>query len=84
MRSWLNGYGSSVNVCEKDYTANNFMDNAFTSGEQAAIRTTAAVTESPAPVATPSVGSTTSEGSGDSANKVSTPDHKGKALAKIS
>lgn len=40
MRSWLNGYGAGSNVCEKDYTSDNFLDNAFSSGEQAAIRNT--------------------------------------------
>ncbi len=45
MRSWLNGYGASANVCERDYTADNFMDNAFTSGEQAAVTTTDVVNE---------------------------------------
>ncbi len=45
MRSWLNGYGVSANVCEKDYTTDSFMDNAFTSGEQSAIRTAVVVNE---------------------------------------
>ncbi len=45
MRSWLNGYGAASNLEGKDYKDNNFMDNAFTSGEQAAIRTTAVVNE---------------------------------------
>ncbi len=45
MRSWLNGYGIFSNVCGKDYTDNNFVDNAFTSGEQAAIKTTTVVNE---------------------------------------
>ena len=37
LRSWLNGYGSSSNRDNIDYTSNNFIDNAFTSDEQAAI-----------------------------------------------
>ena len=41
MRSWLNGYGSSSNVCETDYTNDNFIDRAFTDSEQSAIRNTA-------------------------------------------
>ena len=41
MRSWLNGYGSSSNVCETDYTNDNFIDRAFTDSEQSAIRDTA-------------------------------------------
>lgn len=43
MRSWLNGYGSSSNVCEKDYTSNNFIDNAFSTFEQIAIKNTTVV-----------------------------------------
>ncbi len=45
MRSWLNGYGTASNQEGKDYTDNNFMDNAFTPGEQAAIKTTTVVNE---------------------------------------
>lgn len=37
IRSWLNGYGSSSNVCGTDYSSNNFLDRAFTSAEQSAI-----------------------------------------------
>lgn len=40
MRSWLNGYGSSSNVCSKDYSGNNFIDRAFTASEQKTIKTT--------------------------------------------
>lgn len=40
MRSWLNGYGSSSNICKTDYTGDNFIDCAFTKPEQNAIRTT--------------------------------------------
>ncbi len=47
MRSWLNGYGASANVCEKDYSSANlnFMDNAFTEEEQSAIKTINVVNE---------------------------------------
>ena len=45
MRSWLNGYGASSNVCEKDYISDNFLDNAFSASEQAAIKTTTVVNE---------------------------------------
>ena len=37
MRSWLNGYGKSENQCLTDYTSDNFINRAFTSGEQEAI-----------------------------------------------
>ena len=40
MRSWLNGYGGSSNVCGTDYTNDNFIDRAFTDSEQSAIRDT--------------------------------------------
>lgn len=45
MRSWLNGYGAGANVCETDYSADNFLDNAFNASEQAAIRNTAVSNE---------------------------------------
>ncbi len=45
MRSWLNGYGASANVCGTDYTEDNFMANAFSSGEQSAINSTTVVNE---------------------------------------
>lgn len=45
MRSWLNGYGADKNVCEMDYSDNNFLDNAFTELEQAAIKDTVVVNE---------------------------------------
>lgn len=38
LRSWLNGYDSSNNVDEKDYSSNNFINIAFTAGEQSAIQ----------------------------------------------
>ncbi len=40
MRSWLNGYGAESNKDGKDYSGNNFLDNAFSADEQSAIRTT--------------------------------------------
>lgn len=43
MRSWLNGYGAGSNVYEKDYTDNNFLDNAFSAREQSAIQNTTVV-----------------------------------------
>ena len=44
MRSWLNGYGSSSNVCGIDYTSDNFINRAFTASEQSAIKTVTVVT----------------------------------------
>ena len=46
MRSWLNGYGASSNSGGNsgiDYTEDNFLDNAFSDNEQAAIVETAVV-----------------------------------------
>ncbi len=40
MRSWLNGYGAESNKDGKDYSVNNFFDNAFSVEEQSAIKTT--------------------------------------------
>ncbi len=40
MRSWLNGYDGHANQCGIDYTDDNFLDNAFSPSEQAAIRET--------------------------------------------
>lgn len=40
MRSWLNGYGAEMNRDGKDYSDNNFLDNAFSTGEQSAIKIT--------------------------------------------
>lgn len=40
MRSWLNGYGAEMNEDGKDYSKNNFLNNAFTAGEQSAIKIT--------------------------------------------
>ena len=37
IRSWLNGYGSTENAYEKDYSSDNFIKKAFTAAEQAAI-----------------------------------------------
>ncbi len=41
MRSWLNGYGASENICGIDYSSGNFLEYAFTAEEQSAIETTA-------------------------------------------
>lgn len=43
IRSWLNGYGASSNACGTDYSGKNFMDTAFGSSEQSAIKTTAVI-----------------------------------------
>ncbi len=40
IRSWLNGYGASINTYGTDYSSSNFMDTAFTIAEQNAIDTT--------------------------------------------
>lgn len=40
MRSWLNGYSASANGCGKDFTDDNFLDDAFDLTEQKAIRKT--------------------------------------------
>lgn len=40
IRSWLNGYGAEANQEGKDYSGDNFLDNAFTPEEQSAIETT--------------------------------------------
>lgn len=40
MRSWLNGYGADKNINGEDYNINNFLNNAFTLSEQAAIQVT--------------------------------------------
>ena len=45
MRSWLNGYGTSSNVDSIDYSSDNFIDAAFTSAEQNAIRQVAVANE---------------------------------------
>ncbi len=45
MRSWLNGYGSEANRNGKDYSGNNFLNNAFSIAEQSTIRTTNVVNE---------------------------------------
>lgn len=45
IRSWLNGYGASSNESEKDFTDDNFFNNAFSASEQNAIRTTNVVNE---------------------------------------
>ena len=40
MRSWLNGYGSETNEPQMDYRNDSFLQDAFTSAQQQAIRTT--------------------------------------------
>ena len=40
IRSWLNGYEASKNNSETDYSSDNFIDTAFSSGEQGAIAQT--------------------------------------------
>ena len=40
MRSWLNGYGAEANKDGRDYSDNNFLDQAFLSEEQTAVKTT--------------------------------------------
>ena len=43
MRSWLNGYGASVNQPKIDYSRKNFINSAFTSTQTSAIKTTSVV-----------------------------------------
>lgn len=43
MRSWLNGYKADSNVCGKDYTEDNFLNNAFSAEEQMVIWNTSVV-----------------------------------------
>ena len=45
LRSWLNGYGAKDNQSGRDYSDNNFIDNAFSLIEQSAIWTTYVVNE---------------------------------------
>ena len=40
MRSWLNGYGPEKNEPKMDYRSDSFLQDAFTSAQQQAIRTT--------------------------------------------
>lgn len=40
MRSWLNGYASTENTAGQDYTGDNFINNAFSEDERAAILNT--------------------------------------------
>ena len=40
MRSWLNGYGASVNEPKTDYSRKNFINSAFTSTQRNVIKTT--------------------------------------------
>ena len=41
MRSWLNGYSASANIQNQDYSSNNFLDTAFGTSAQSAIKETA-------------------------------------------
>ena len=43
LRSWLNGYGASVNQPKIDYRRKNFINSAFTSTQRSAIKTTSVV-----------------------------------------
>ena len=43
IRSWLNGYGASVNQPGTDYSKKNFINSAFTSTQKNAIKTTSVV-----------------------------------------
>ncbi|MBE5933388.1 MAG: hypothetical protein E7263_08220 [Lachnospiraceae bacterium] len=43
IRSWLNGYGADYNGDGVDYSTDNFIDEAFTEEEQAAINTTTVI-----------------------------------------
>ena len=45
IRSWLNGYAKEENNCKKDYTADNFMGDAFSDLEKSAIKITNVVNE---------------------------------------
>ena len=45
MRNWLNGYRAEMNVEKKDYSDNNFLNNAFSETEQSAIKTTTVVND---------------------------------------
>ena len=45
MRSWLNGYGAEENKDGKDYGDNNFLNNAFSTDEQSAIKITNVVND---------------------------------------
>ena len=40
IRSWLNGYGASINEPQIDYTSNNFINSAFSQEEKNAIKKT--------------------------------------------
>ena len=62
MRSWLNGYGGEINKDGKDYSDNNFLNNAFSADEQTAIKTADVVNND-----NPEYGT---EGGNDTADKV--------------
>lgn len=62
MRSWLNGYEADRNKAGRDYSGNNFLNNAFSVGEQLAIKTTNVVNNN-----NPEYGT---EGGNDTSDKV--------------
>lgn len=45
LRSWLNGYGASYNLSNKDYSSDNFIDEAFSDTEKKAILKTEVVND---------------------------------------
>lgn len=45
VRSWLNGYSGEANICNLDYTDDNFLNTAFSDLEQAAIKDTLVVND---------------------------------------
>lgn len=45
VRSWLNGYGASVNQPKTDYSRKNFINSAFTSAQRSAIKKTNVVND---------------------------------------
>lgn len=45
IRSWLNGYDASSNAYGTDYSSKNFMDTAFGSSEQSAIKNTSVIND---------------------------------------
>ena len=45
IRSWLNGYGASVNQPRTDYSKKNFINSAFTSTQRSAIKTISVVND---------------------------------------
>lgn len=45
IRSWLNGYSASSNACGTDYSGKNFINTAFSSSEQSAIKNTSVIND---------------------------------------